>query len=80
MQQRQDDVDLAELLGHAAGLEDGQAALGRVAGEHDGGTRPVDLGQLAAGDRELLRVVAGQHPSALAGDADRHDVEPLAGR
>ena len=35
VQQRQDDVDLAELLGHRARLVDREPAVGRVAGEHD---------------------------------------------
>ena len=39
VQQRQDDVDLAELLGHLARLVDREPAVGRVAGEHDRGAR-----------------------------------------
>ena len=46
VQQRQDDVDLAELLGHRPRLVDGEPAVGRVAREHDRGAVAGHLGQL----------------------------------
>jgi hypothetical protein len=72
VQHREDDVEVAEGTGGLALVEDGQGAGGGVTGQHDGRARGVDLGQLAVADDHRVRVVDGEHPAALGGDADRH--------
>jgi hypothetical protein len=78
VQHREDDVHAAEHLTGPARLEHHQPTASGVARQHDGGGRRVHGRQRAAVDRELLGVVGAQHPGTVAGDADRHDVEPLA--
>jgi hypothetical protein len=53
---------------------------GRVCftGEHDRRALTVDLGQLAAGDLQPLRLVGLEHPAAVRGDPDRHHVVAVA--
>ncbi|CAM5706631.1 hypothetical protein SGLAM104S_03750 [Streptomyces glaucescens] len=86
VQHGEDDVDLAQRLGHrarfavddlAAGGVDGQqhAALGRLG-------QLLDVGRTAFGDRHAFRFVGGEGPAAVPGDADRQDVvaRPVDGR
>lgn len=74
VQHREDDVDLAECLGHGAGFAVHDLAVRRVDGEHDAALGR--LGQLlharrpAIGDRHAVGLVGGERPPAVRGDAD----------
>jgi hypothetical protein len=78
VQQREDDVDLAELVRHGGRVVHHQLAAAPLTGKADRGAGGVDLRQLlSGGDREPVRVVGLEHPPAVVGDADRHHVVPL---
>ncbi len=78
VQHGEDDVDLAEGLGHRAGLGVDDLPAGGVGGEDDGavpGLRDVvDARQRPAGDGHPLGGVGGQRPAAVGGDADGQHV------
>lgn len=78
VQHGEDDVDLAERLGHRAGFGVDHLAAARVDGEHDaalGGLgEPLHVGDLAVGDGHAFGIVRGERPAAVRRDADRQDV------
>ena len=81
VQQRQHDVNLAEAARGVARGRDHQAARGRVEAGGDlgaGGGHGLHGRQLAAGDGQPPGVVGGKDPAAVAGDAHRHDLIPVA--
>ena len=81
VQHREDDVDLAECLGHGAGLGVDHLAAARVHRQQHRALLVGDLldrGHPALFDGHPLGLVRGQRPAALAGDADRQDVVLVA--
>ena len=78
VQQREDDVDLAEAARDLPGLLDGERAVGAAQGHHDPGVGRVDLGGVTRGELELAGVVVGEDPVAVARDPDRDDVVGVA--
>ncbi len=78
VQHGEDDVDLAQRLGHRAGLGVDDLAAARVDGEHDaalGGLgEQVHVGDLAVGDGHAFGLVGGERPAAVRRDTDRQDV------
>ncbi len=70
VQQREDDVDLAEGAGYGAGLVHHDLARAVLLRDRDRRSRGVHLRQLVGrGDREPLRVARLQHPAPVVGDA-----------
>ena len=78
VQQREDDVDLPERARRRTGLVHHQGAVGRARRHDDARGRPVDLGDVSRGQPQRLRVIGHEDPVAVPGDADGHDVVPVA--
>ena len=74
VQQGEDDVDLAEGARRLAGLVDDEGAVGRARRHDDARRGGVDLRDVAGGQPKRGRVVGREHPVAVPGDADGHDV------
>jgi hypothetical protein len=79
VQEGEHDVDLTERPRWLRRLVDDQVGGSGVARQCDRGPRTVDLRQLV-GSRDLqqVRVPRLEHPAAVGGDADRHDVVLVA--
>ena len=82
VQQREDDVDLAERAAAAATARGRPGrSRRRLADQGDRGAVAVDAGQLVGAlDPQPLGVAGLQHPAAVGGDADRHHVVRRRGR
>jgi hypothetical protein len=78
VQEREDDIDPADLLRNVRGLQSDHGVVVRVVGEYDLGALLVDLGQAGALDREPVGIVAFEHPAAVERDADRDHVVLVA--
>jgi hypothetical protein len=74
VQQREDDVDGAELPRRLTCLEHGERGLPRRQRQDDVRVARLDLGRAARRQLEAGRVVGGEHPLAVASDADGHDL------
>lgn len=78
VQDGEDDVDLAERLGHRSRLAVDDFTVGGVDGEHHAALARLgeflDTRRTALGDRHAFRFVGGERPTAVPGDADRQDV------
>ncbi|CAH0319961.1 hypothetical protein SRABI128_04836 [Microbacterium sp. Bi128] len=74
VQQREDDVDGAELLRDGVRGCDDQLVLAADLGQGDGLRRGGHLGQRRGGERPLVGSVGRQNPLAGLGDPDRDDV------
>ena len=82
VQQREDDVDLAERLRRLRRLVDDQVGARRSSrGQGDAARSPSTRGQLVGAlDPQPLGVAGLEHPAAVGGDADRHHVVRRRGR
>jgi hypothetical protein len=78
VQHGEDDVDLAQGLGDRSGLAVDHFAVGRVEGEHHAALARLgellDVRLLPVDDGHPFRLVGGECPTAVPGDADRQDV------
>ena len=70
--------DLPDGARDLAGLVDDELAVGGARREDHLGAGVRDLGGVRRGEPEGLGVVGDEEPRAVLGDADGHDVEPLA--
>ena len=78
VQEREDDVDLAQGARRLGRLGDHEVGPVAVLGERDGRAVPVDRGELVGPlDLQPVRVAGLQDPAAVGGDADRHHVVRL---
>ena len=78
VEQREDHVDLADDRRDLGGSVTTRSVAGGAPSSATSDASGVDLGQVVAADREPGGVVGLQHPPAVGGDADRHDVVRLA--
>lgn len=78
VQYGEDDIDLAQRLGHGARLAVDDLAVARIHGEDDAAVRGLgdllDARQGPVGDGHPVRIVGGERPAAVGGDADGQDV------
>ena len=80
VQQREHDVDLAELARRLARLEDRQRPVGGAERHEHAGAVAVDLGHVARAQLQRRRLVGDEHPAAVLGDADGHAPRRRRGR
>ena len=78
VQEREDDVDLAEGARRLPGLVDHEGAVGGARRDDDARRAAVDLRHVPGGQPQRLGVVGGQHPVPVPGDAHGHHLVAVA--